>query len=98
MRRSNRERLAREKSNTQADVVVTLPPFIQQAQRKGLLTPYRPGGVDKVAAADVTATDPNAAGLKKLMAGVDVFTPDWTDINDNLDTYVDAWRSATGSS
>ncbi|SEG79150.1 2-aminoethylphosphonate transport system substrate-binding protein [Actinacidiphila yanglinensis] len=275
------QRLVREKSNTQADVVVTLPPFIQQAQQKGLLAPYRPAGVDKVAAADkdangawesivdnylcfiyntkdlaqppktwndlmdarfkgklqystpgvagdgtavvikamhdmggkgpamdylkklqannvgpsastgqlapkvdkgeltvangdvqmnfadqasmphqgiffpavsdtarpttfalpyaaglvrngphqdagkklldyfltpavqqevsavgggfaartdVTATDPNAAGLKKLMAGVDVFTPDWTDINDNLDAYVDAWRSATGSS
>ncbi|MEW1860070.1 2-aminoethylphosphonate ABC transporter substrate-binding protein [Streptomyces sp. NBC_00669] len=47
---------------------------------------------------DVTATDANAAALKQIMAGVDVFTPDWKDINDNLDSYVEAWRSATGSS
>jgi 2-aminoethylphosphonate transport system substrate-binding protein len=46
---------------------------------------------------DVTATDPNAAKLKQIMAGVDVFTPDWNDINTNLTSYVDAWKSATGS-
>ncbi|MEV0277239.1 2-aminoethylphosphonate ABC transporter substrate-binding protein [Streptomyces sp. NPDC050610] len=44
------QRLTREKSNTKADVVVTLPPFIQQAAGKGLLTPYKPRGSDKVAA------------------------------------------------
>ncbi|MBO0654661.1 2-aminoethylphosphonate ABC transporter substrate-binding protein [Streptomyces triculaminicus] len=43
------QRLAREKSNTKADVVVTLPPFIQQADGKGLLAAYRPQGSDKVA-------------------------------------------------
>lgn len=36
------QRAAREKSNTQADVLVTLPPFIQQADSKGLLTAYEP--------------------------------------------------------
>ncbi|WP_329181603.1 2-aminoethylphosphonate ABC transporter substrate-binding protein [Streptomyces sp. NBC_01477] len=46
---------------------------------------------------DVTATDPHAAELKKIMAGVDVFTPDWKDIDAHLPAYVDAWKSATGS-
>ncbi|MEW2034704.1 2-aminoethylphosphonate ABC transporter substrate-binding protein [Streptomyces roseifaciens] len=46
------QRLAREKSNTKADVVVTLPPFVQQADGKGLLTAYRPEGSDKVAEGD----------------------------------------------
>ncbi|MFJ9471893.1 2-aminoethylphosphonate ABC transporter substrate-binding protein [Streptomyces caniferus] len=46
------QRLARERSNTKADVVVTLPPFIQQADGKGLLDTYRPQGAGQVAAAD----------------------------------------------
>ncbi|MGK5547420.1 2-aminoethylphosphonate ABC transporter substrate-binding protein [Streptomyces sp. URMC 127] len=46
------QRLAREKSNTKADVVVTLPPFVQQADGKGLLAVYRPEGSDKVAEGD----------------------------------------------
>ncbi|MER5783249.1 2-aminoethylphosphonate ABC transporter substrate-binding protein [Streptomyces mobaraensis] len=46
------QRLAREKSNTKADVVVTLPPFVQQADGKGLLADYRPAGSDKVADGD----------------------------------------------
>ncbi|KAB7836946.1 2-aminoethylphosphonate ABC transporter substrate-binding protein [Streptomyces mobaraensis] len=46
------QRLAREKSNTKADVVVTLPPFVQQADGKGLLAAYRPAGSDKVADGD----------------------------------------------
>lgn len=46
------QRLARERANTKADVVVTLPPFIQQADGKGLLDTYRPKGADQVAAAD----------------------------------------------
>ena len=46
------QRLARERANTQADVVVTLPPFIQQADGKGLLDTYRPQGSDRVTAAD----------------------------------------------
>ncbi|MER7183584.1 2-aminoethylphosphonate ABC transporter substrate-binding protein [Streptomyces hyaluromycini] len=46
---------------------------------------------------DVKATDANAAALTKLMDGVDVFTPDWHDIDKNLTSYVAAWKSATGS-
>ncbi|MBL1290373.1 2-aminoethylphosphonate ABC transporter substrate-binding protein [Streptomyces sp. NPDC057067] len=50
------QRTVREKSNTQADVLVTLPPFIQQAGTKGLLQTYEPAGADQVDAAD-KATD-----------------------------------------
>ncbi|PRH77606.1 2-aminoethylphosphonate ABC transporter substrate-binding protein [Streptomyces solincola] len=46
------QRALRERRNTQADVLVTLPPFIQQAGSKGLLQRYRPRGADQVAAAD----------------------------------------------
>ncbi|MFF2962209.1 2-aminoethylphosphonate ABC transporter substrate-binding protein [Streptomyces sp. NPDC057963] len=46
------QRAVREKSNTQADVLVTLPPFIQQADSKGLLTAYAPAGSDQVDGAD----------------------------------------------
>jgi 2-aminoethylphosphonate transport system substrate-binding protein len=34
------ERIAKEQSNPQADVLVTLPPFIQKAAADGLLQPY----------------------------------------------------------
>ncbi|MET9539513.1 2-aminoethylphosphonate ABC transporter substrate-binding protein [Streptomyces sp. NPDC006553] len=46
---------------------------------------------------DVKATDANAIELARLMEGVEVFEPDWADIDKNLKTYVDAWKSATGS-
>ncbi|MFF3245016.1 2-aminoethylphosphonate ABC transporter substrate-binding protein [Streptomyces sp. NPDC002870] len=46
---------------------------------------------------DVKATDANAIELAKLLEGVDVFEPDWRDIDTNLQSYVDAWKSATGS-
>ncbi|MFF2729115.1 2-aminoethylphosphonate ABC transporter substrate-binding protein [Streptomyces sp. NPDC058008] len=46
------QRTLRERSNTQADVLVTLPPFIQQAGSKGLLDAYTPAGSDHVAAGD----------------------------------------------
>jgi 2-aminoethylphosphonate transport system substrate-binding protein len=36
------ERVAKEKSNPQADVLVTLPPFIQRAEAEGLLQPFKP--------------------------------------------------------
>ena len=38
------ERVAKEKSNPQADVLVTLPPFIQRAEATGLLQPFKPDG------------------------------------------------------
>ncbi|MER6052352.1 2-aminoethylphosphonate ABC transporter substrate-binding protein [Streptomyces sp. NPDC001793] len=46
---------------------------------------------------DVKATDPNATALARIMNGVDVFRPDWNDIDKNLDTYIGAWKAATGS-
>ncbi|MFB7517908.1 2-aminoethylphosphonate ABC transporter substrate-binding protein [Streptomyces sp. NPDC056144] len=46
---------------------------------------------------DVKPTDANAVALAKLMDGVEIFQPDWADIDKNLTTYVDAWKSATGS-
>ncbi|MBW4722227.1 2-aminoethylphosphonate ABC transporter substrate-binding protein [Saccharothrix obliqua] len=41
-------RAEREKANPQADVLVTLPPFIQRASAAGLLADYAPAGSDKV--------------------------------------------------
>ncbi|MFE7575433.1 2-aminoethylphosphonate ABC transporter substrate-binding protein [Streptomyces sp. NPDC057521] len=46
---------------------------------------------------DVKTTDANAEALARLMRGVDVFEPDWAEIGAGLDSYVDAWKSATGS-
>jgi 2-aminoethylphosphonate transport system substrate-binding protein len=46
------DRIAKERSNTQADVLVTLPPFIQKAAAEGLLQPYTPTDAAKLAAAD----------------------------------------------
>lgn len=42
------DRLDKEKSNTQADVLVTLPPFMQKAAANGLLQAYTPAGADKI--------------------------------------------------
>ncbi|MFV0132845.1 2-aminoethylphosphonate ABC transporter substrate-binding protein [Streptomyces sp. HMX87] len=46
---------------------------------------------------DIEATDANADELTRLMNGVEVFEPDWDDIEENLTSYVDSWKSATGS-
>ncbi|MET9464985.1 2-aminoethylphosphonate ABC transporter substrate-binding protein [Streptomyces sp. NPDC006544] len=46
---------------------------------------------------DVRPTDANDVELTRLMTGVEVFEPDWADIDKNLTGYVDAWKSATGS-
>ncbi|MFJ4337346.1 2-aminoethylphosphonate ABC transporter substrate-binding protein [Streptomyces sp. NPDC088915] len=46
---------------------------------------------------DVKPTDANALALAELLEGVEVFEPDWADIDANLTAYVDAWKSATGS-
>ncbi|MFR9791011.1 2-aminoethylphosphonate ABC transporter substrate-binding protein [Streptomyces sp. MB22_4] len=46
---------------------------------------------------DVKATDANAVALTKLMDGVQFFQPDWSDIDKNLTSYVEDWKSATGS-
>lgn len=44
------DRLAMEKSNPQADVLVTLPPFMQKAAAEGLLQPYKAPTWDKIPA------------------------------------------------
>lgn len=46
---------------------------------------------------DVKATDANAIALTRLMDGVELFQPDWNDIDENLTSYVEDWKSATGS-
>lgn len=46
------DRVMKEKSNTQADVLVTLPPFMQKAAAEGLLARFVPSGADKIKAAD----------------------------------------------
>jgi 2-aminoethylphosphonate transport system substrate-binding protein len=46
------DRISKEKSNTQADVLVTLPPFMQKAAADSLLQPYKPAASDKLADAD----------------------------------------------
>jgi 2-aminoethylphosphonate transport system substrate-binding protein len=45
------QRVEKEQTNTQADVLVTLPPFIQTAAAKGLLQPYKSKEAEKVPAA-----------------------------------------------
>jgi 2-aminoethylphosphonate transport system substrate-binding protein len=44
------ERVAKEASNPQADVLVTLPPFIQKAAADGLLQADTPDGADQIPA------------------------------------------------
>ena len=43
------ERVAKESSNPQADVLVTLPPFIMKAANEGLLQAYVPAGAEQIA-------------------------------------------------
>ncbi|MDR3515539.1 MAG: 2-aminoethylphosphonate ABC transporter substrate-binding protein [Azospirillaceae bacterium] len=50
------DRVAKEKSNPQADLLVTLPPFIQKAAADGLLDAYTPAGADQIAAGDKDST------------------------------------------
>ncbi len=44
------ERVAKEASNPQADLLVTLPPFIQKAAASGLLEATTPAGADQIPA------------------------------------------------
>ena len=46
------ERVAKEKSNPQADVLVTLPPFIQRAEAEALLQPFKPAAADQIDGGD----------------------------------------------
>ncbi|WP_414944275.1 2-aminoethylphosphonate ABC transporter substrate-binding protein [Amycolatopsis sp. cmx-11-32] len=43
-------RVEKEKANNQADILVTLPPFIQRAASQGLLVATAPSGLDQVPA------------------------------------------------
>ena len=52
------ERVSKEKTNPQADVLVTLPPFIMKAASDGLLQPYTPAGADQI-----DASGKDVAGL-----------------------------------
>jgi 2-aminoethylphosphonate transport system substrate-binding protein len=45
------ERIEKERANPQADLLVTLPPFIQKAAADGDLQAYTPAGADKIPAA-----------------------------------------------
>ncbi|HEY4161769.1 MAG TPA: 2-aminoethylphosphonate ABC transporter substrate-binding protein [Dongiaceae bacterium] len=49
------QRIEKEKSNPQADVLVTLPPFIQKAAADGLLAASTPAGADQIPAASKDA-------------------------------------------
>ncbi|MFB8766027.1 2-aminoethylphosphonate ABC transporter substrate-binding protein [Nocardiopsis alba] len=44
---------------------------------------------------DVEPTGEDAEALAELMEGVEIFEPDWKDIEANLSEYLDAWREAT---
>src|SRR6202161_2162396 len=46
------ERVAKEKSNPQADVLVTLPPFIQRAEADGLLQTFKPESASAIEGGD----------------------------------------------
>jgi len=46
------ERVAKEKSNPQADVLVTLPPFIQRAEAEGLLQKFKPEAASAIDGGD----------------------------------------------
>ncbi|HEX7389844.1 MAG TPA: 2-aminoethylphosphonate ABC transporter substrate-binding protein [Acidiphilium sp.] len=45
------DRLQMEKADPQADVLVTIPPFIQKAASDGLLQPFTPAGANEIPAA-----------------------------------------------
>ena len=46
------ERLAKERTNPQADVLVTVPPFIQRAAKENLLAEFTPQGSDAIPGAN----------------------------------------------
>ncbi|MCT9820497.1 2-aminoethylphosphonate ABC transporter substrate-binding protein [Microbacterium sp. W1N] len=82
------QRVAQEKSNTQADILVTLPPFIQSADEDGLLVDYVPEGSQTVPAdakdADgaYTALLSNYIGFIRNTAELDEAPRTWDDLLD----------------
>jgi 2-aminoethylphosphonate transport system substrate-binding protein len=83
------QRAAKEKANTQADVLVTLPPFIQQADQDGLLAKYAPEGSSHVSAdnkaADGTYTTmvDNVIGFIRNTDSVKQAPTTWKDLLDS---------------
>jgi 2-aminoethylphosphonate transport system substrate-binding protein len=82
------QRAAKERANTQADVLVTLPPFIQQADQDGLLAAYRPEGSSNVSA-DNKAADgkyttlvDNVVGFIRNTSSVPEAPTTWKDLLD----------------
>ncbi|KDM66825.1 2-aminoethylphosphonate ABC transporter substrate-binding protein [Acidiphilium sp. JA12-A1] len=50
-------RVLAERANPQADVLVTLPPFMQQAAARGVLAPVKPAGIEQIPAVTRSAHD-----------------------------------------
>lgn len=61
------QRVAKEQTNPQADVLVTLPPFIQKAVADGLIQPYTPAGADKIPAGSKDAAGNYVALVNNYM-------------------------------
>ena len=61
------QRVAKEQTNPQADVLVTLPPFIQKAVADGLIQPYTPTGADQIPAASKDAAGNYVALVNNYM-------------------------------
>jgi 2-aminoethylphosphonate transport system substrate-binding protein len=82
------QRVKQESSNTKADLLVTLPPFIQKADQEKLLKDYSPKGSDKVPAelkdADgaYTAVIENYFGFIRNTKEVKEAPSDWEDLLD----------------
>jgi 2-aminoethylphosphonate transport system substrate-binding protein len=82
------QRVNQESANTQADLLVTLPPFIQLADEDGLLTPYEPAGSENVPADDKAADGAyttlvnNYIGFIRNTAEVTEAPTSWDDLLD----------------
>jgi len=61
------QRVEKEASNPQADVLVTLPPFIQKAVADGAIQPYTPAGADKIPAGSKDAAGNYVALVNNYM-------------------------------
>jgi 2-aminoethylphosphonate transport system substrate-binding protein len=61
------QRVAKEQTNPQADVLVTLPPFIQKAVADGLIQPYTPAGADQIPAGSKDAAGNYVALVNNYM-------------------------------
>jgi 2-aminoethylphosphonate transport system substrate-binding protein len=60
-------RIEKEQSNPQADVLVTLPPFMQKAVADGVTQPYTPAGADQIPAGSKDAAGHYVALVNNYM-------------------------------